>query len=110
MSVDDLVKEEIQRQVDTSIEEIPHEVSLWNTPDNKERFQYENISDFMLGYEYGHIAGISTGYAIVQLNRTGRTFTDEEAREIGKKIAIDIKSILFDRLPEIRYAIQRAVT
>jgi spore germination protein GerM len=45
---------EIQRQVDTSIEEIPHEVSLWNTPDNKERFQYGNISDFMLGYEYGH--------------------------------------------------------
>ncbi len=35
MSVDDLVKKEIQRQVDTSIEEIPHEVSLWNTPDKK---------------------------------------------------------------------------
>jgi hypothetical protein len=65
MSLEDLIKVEVQRQVDISIEEMPYDISQWNTAKNKIRFQYENISDFMLGYEYGHIVGNSTGYAIV---------------------------------------------
>ena len=32
--------------------------SRLGTPIEESRFQYKNISDFLLGFEYGHITGI----------------------------------------------------
>jgi hypothetical protein len=53
----DLVKEEVQRQIDIAIEDIPYDKSRLSTPIAKSRFQYKEISDFLLGFEYGHITG-----------------------------------------------------
>jgi hypothetical protein len=52
MSINDLVKEEAQRQIDLAIEEIPSDRSRLSTPIARSRFQYKNISDFLLGFEY----------------------------------------------------------
>jgi hypothetical protein len=53
VSINDLVKEEAQRQIDLAIEEIPSDKSRLSTPIARSRFQYKDISDFLLGFEYG---------------------------------------------------------
>ena len=58
MSINDLVKEEAQRQIDLAIEEIPSDSSRLA----RSRFQYKNLSDFLLGFEYGHITGMYACY------------------------------------------------
>ena len=62
MSINDLVKEEAQRQIDLAIEEIPSDRSRLSTPIARSRFQYKNLSDFLLGFEYGHITGMYACY------------------------------------------------
>jgi hypothetical protein len=57
VSVNDLVKEETQREIYLVIEVIPVDKNKFSTPTEKAILQYENISDFLLGYEYGHVAG-----------------------------------------------------
>ena len=56
MSIHDLVREEAQRQIDPVIEAIPVDNDKFSTPIGKAILQYENIRDFLQGYEYGHIA------------------------------------------------------
>ena len=46
MSINDLVKEEAQRQIDHAVEEIPVNISAFSTPIAKARLLYENINDF----------------------------------------------------------------
>ena len=55
-SVIDLVKEEVQRQIDIAIKEILYEKSRLSKPTAKSRLQYKDISDFLLGFEYGRIS------------------------------------------------------
>ena len=73
MSINDLVKEEAQRQIDLAIEEIPSDRSRLSTPIARSRFQYKNISDFLLGFEYGHIQG-----CVRAITRTRSNKVDEE--------------------------------
>jgi hypothetical protein len=48
--------EEAHRQIDLIIEAIPVDKDKFSTPIGKAILQYENITDFLLGYEYGHVA------------------------------------------------------
>jgi hypothetical protein len=43
VSINDLVKEEVQRQIDAAIESIPYDKSRMSTPIAKSRFQYRDI-------------------------------------------------------------------
>ena len=104
MSINDLVKEEAQRQIDIAIEQIPSDRSRLGTPIAESRFQYKDISDFLLGFEYGHITGICSWYYRNQVEQSGRRVSEEEARQVTN----DISSIIVDRLPEIQQAILRA--
>ena len=106
MSINDLVKEEAQRQIDLVIEEIPFDASAFSTPIAKARLLYKDISDFLLGYEYGHISEARTGYYRDQVEQTGRGVTEAEMRQVTN----DVRSVIQDRLPEIRQSILRAVT
>ena len=99
MSINDLVKEEAQRQIDLAIEEIPSDRSRLA----RSRFQYKNLSDFLLGFEYGHITGMYACYYQNQVEQSGRGVTKEELRQVTNEIS----SIIVDRLPEIRQAILR---
>jgi hypothetical protein len=103
VSINDLVKEEVQRQIDTAIESIPYDKSRMSTPIAKSRFQYKEISDFLLGFEYGHIIGICAWYYKDLVVQSGREVTKEEERQVGNEVS----AIIVDRLPEIRQAILR---
>jgi hypothetical protein len=103
VSINDLVKEEAQRQIDRAIEEIPSDRSRLSTPIARSRFQYKNISDFLLGFEYGHITGMCARYYQNQVEQSGRGVMKEEVRQVTNEIS----SIIVDRLPEIRQAILR---
>jgi hypothetical protein len=103
VSINDLVKEEAQRQIDLAIEEIPSDRSRLSTPIARSRFQYKNISDFLLGFEYGHITGMCACYYHNQVEQSGRGVMKEEVRQVTNEIS----SIIVDRLPEIRQAILR---
>jgi hypothetical protein len=101
VSINDQVKEEVQRQIDITIEEIPYEKRRWSKSTAKSRLRYKDISDFLLGYEYGRISedGIWYYRSLVSKRRTGAS--GEEAERVAK----EINSIIFDRVPEIRQAI-----
>lgn len=106
MSINDLVKEEAQRQIDLVIEEIPFDASAFSTPIAKARLLYKDINDFLLGYEYGHISEACTWYYQDQVEQTGRDVTEAEMRQVTN----EVRSVIQDRLPEIRQSILRAVT
>ena len=65
------------------------------------RYQYANLIDFLLGYEFGYIISASMRYYKNQVN--GRVVTEEE----DMQIRTDIETIIHDRLPEIRQAMSR---
>jgi hypothetical protein len=106
VSINDLVKEEAQRQIDLVIEAIPVDKDKFSTPIGKAILEFENITDFLLGYEYGHVAEACALYYKDQVERTGRRVTEIEMRQVLN----DISPVIHDRLPEIRQAILRAVT
>jgi hypothetical protein len=56
VSINDQVKEEMQRQIEIAIEEIPYKKKRWSKSTAKLRLQYKNISDFLLGFESGRIS------------------------------------------------------
>jgi hypothetical protein len=105
VSINDLVKEEAQRQIDLVIDAIPVDKNKFSTPIGKAILQYQNISDFLLGYEYGHVAEACALYYKDQVERTGRRVTEIEMRQILNEIS----PVIHDRLPEIRQAILRSV-
>jgi hypothetical protein len=72
----------------------------WSTSTAKSRLRYKDISDFLLGYEYGRISedGIWYYRNLVSKRRTG-------ASGEAERVAKGINSIIFDRVPEIRQAI-----
>jgi len=51
VSINDLVKEEANRQVDSAIEDIPIDRKKYGSPLGKTILQYKDLSDFLLGYE-----------------------------------------------------------
>lgn len=69
----------------------------WSTSTTKSRLRYKDISDFLLGYEYGRISedGIWYYRNLVSKRRTGAS--GEEAERVAK----GINSIIFDRVSEI---------
>jgi hypothetical protein len=101
VSVNDQVKEEVQRQIDIAIEEIPYEKKRWSNSTAKLRLQYKNISDFLLGFEYGRISEDGIWYYRGLINKRRSGAAGEEAKRVTK----EIDSTIFDRLPEIRRAI-----
>jgi hypothetical protein len=106
VSINDLVKEEAQRQIDLVIDAIPIDKNRFSTPIGKAILQYENITDFLLGYEYEHIAEACALYYKDQVKRTGRRVTETEMRQVLN----DISPVIHDRLPVIRQAIEKAIT
>jgi hypothetical protein len=101
VSINDQVKEEVQRQIDIAIEEIPYEKKRWSKSTAKLRLQYKNISDFLLGFEYGRILEDGIWYYRSLINKRRSGATGEEAKRVTK----EIDSTILDRLPEIRRAI-----
>ena len=74
-----------------------------STPIAKSRFQYKEIFDFLLGFEYGHIIGTCAWYYKDLVVQRGREVTKEEERQVSNEIS----AIIVNRLPEIRQAILR---
>ena len=103
MSLNDLVKEEVHRQIDIAIQKLSFNKSRLSTPIAKARFQYENVSDFLLGFEYGPITGLCIWYYRNQVQQSGREVTKGKMKQVSNEIG----SIIVDRLPEIRQAILR---
>lgn len=101
MSINDLVKEEVHRQIDNAIEGIPVDRITFGSPMRRLRYQYTNLIDFLLGYEFGYVISASMRYYKNQVN--GRSLTEEE----DMQIRTDIETIIHDRLPEIRQAMSR---
>jgi hypothetical protein len=103
VSLEELLMEEVQKQIDRAIEDIPWTTTRLSTSKAKLALQYKDISDFVYGYEYGCI--ISNSISYYQSKATVGLATGEE---LGQAIKIII-SIMSDRLPEIRRAISRIV-
>jgi hypothetical protein len=94
---DELLKEEAQRQIDSVLQEIEHDYKAITGPNVKSRW------DFIYGYEYGCIVmGVANYYHYVVLGGKGTS------RKELKYLIDQIKTIVTDRLPEIRQAITRA--
>ena len=103
MSLEELLREEVQKQIDRAIGDIPWATTKLSTSRAKSALQYKDISDFTYGYEYGCI--ISNSISYYQSKATVGLATGEELRQATKIII----SIMSDRLPEIRQAISRIV-
>jgi hypothetical protein len=104
VSINDLVKEEANRQVDSAIEDIPTDRKKYGSSLGKTILQYKDLSDFLLGYEFGYIIGVCMLYYNNQVKQSGREgITEEEDRQVTR----DIETVIVDRLPEIRQAISR---
>lgn len=103
MSLEELLREEVQKQIDKAIEDIPWTTTKLSTNKAKLALQYKDISDFVYGYEYGCI--ISNCLSYYQSKVGAGLATGEEIRQATKIII----SIMEDRLSEIRQAIQRIV-
>jgi hypothetical protein len=103
VSLEELLREEVQKQIDKAIEDIPWTTTRLSTSRAKLAVQYKDISDFIYGYEYGCI--ISNCISYYQSKATVGLATGEELRQATKIII----SIMSDRLPEIRQAISRIV-
>jgi hypothetical protein len=101
VSIQDQVIEEVQRQIDIAIEEIPHEKNRWSKSTVKSRLQYNDINDFLLGFEYGRISEDGMWYYRSLVNKRRRGAAGEEAQ----RVANEINSVILDRVPEIRQAI-----
>jgi hypothetical protein len=100
MSLEDLLKDEVQKQINDALEEIQDDYSALRGlagPNVESRW------DFIYGYEYGFIVmGVACYY---HNNIMGsRPVTKEEA----KYAADQIKAIVRNRLPEIQHAISKA--
>jgi hypothetical protein len=103
MSLEDLLREEVQKLVDIAIKNIPWDMTKFSTQKAKSTFQFKDISDFVYGFEYGSIVSDSISY--YQNKIVGGLVTKEK---LEQAITI-INSILSDRIPEIRQAISRIV-
>jgi hypothetical protein len=103
VSLEELLREEVQKQIDKAIEDIPWTTTRLSTSKAKLALQYKDISDFIYGYEYGCI--ISNSISYYESKATVGLATGEELRQATKIII----SIMSDRLPEIRQAISRIV-
>jgi hypothetical protein len=76
VSINDQVKEENQRQIDLAIEEIPSDNSRLSTPITRSRFQYKNLSDFLLGLNMDILQG-----CVRAITRTRSNKVDEELQK-----------------------------
>jgi hypothetical protein len=103
MSLEDLLREEVQKLVDIAIENIPWDMTKFSTQKSQSTLQYKDISDFVYGFEYGSIVSDSISY--YQNKVVGGLVTKEK---LEQAITI-INSIISDRVPEIRQAISRIV-
>jgi hypothetical protein len=98
MSIEDQLEEEAHKQIDASLENIPHNYIVMGTGPN-----VKSIWDFVCGYEYGCIVTGVANYYRFKI----RGEIDVPLEEM-KYVTSQIKEIVRDRLPEIRQAISRA--
>jgi hypothetical protein len=66
VSIDDLITREVNKQIDEAIEEIPFTKKAYGSSEAKSKFQYDNLSDFILGYTYERIAERCAWYLMQQ--------------------------------------------
>ena len=86
MSINDQVKEEVQRQIDIAIEEIPYEKKRWSNSTAKLRLQYKNISDFLLALNMGVFRRMVFGITAALINKRRSGAAGEEAKRVTKEI------------------------
>lgn len=84
MSLEELLREEVQKQIDKAIENIPWTTTRLSTSKAKLALQYKDISDFIYGYEYGCI--ISNSIPHYQSKATAGLTTGEELRQAISRI------------------------
>ena len=96
MSLEDILREEVQRQIDIVLEDIEYDYSQLAGPNIRSRW------DFVYGFEVGCIQTATADYYRYKIMSIRST--KEEARYIADQI----NAIVTDRLPEIRQAISRA--
>jgi hypothetical protein len=70
-----------------------------NLPQNQD--YNKDLNDFLLGFEYGRISEDGIWYYLSLVNKRRRGAAGEEAERVAK----EINSMIFDRVPEIRQAI-----
>jgi hypothetical protein len=93
---DEMLKEEVQRRIDSVLQDIEDDYKAIPGPNVKSRW------DFVYGYEYGSIVmGVANHYHYAILG--GKGTTGKELRYLIDRV----KGIIQDRLPEIRQAITR---
>lgn len=96
--------EEVQKQIDKAIEDIPWTTTRLSTRKAKLALQYKDISDFVYGYEYGCVISNSISYyqskATVGVgHRRGTQASDQDNhlnnfRQTSRNKASDIKNSL----------------
>lgn len=85
----------MQRRIDIAIEEIPHEKNRWSKSTAKSKPQYNDINDFLLGFEYGGFPEDSMWYYRNLVNkRRGRA-----AGEETQHVANEINTVILDWVP-----------
>lgn len=102
----DLVKEEASRQIDYAIERVSLDVKSYSDPSRWSRFLFNNLNDFLLGYETGYIIHASMTYYEDQIGERGIKTGEKQNIEVRKHI----ETAIVDRLPEIQRAILKAIT
>lgn len=82
----------MQRQIDIAIEEKPHEKNRLSRSTAKSKLQYNDINDFLLGFEYGRIPEDGMWHYRGLVNkRPGRA-----AGEETQHVANEINSVILD--------------
>jgi hypothetical protein len=105
VSVENL-NEEVNRQIDYAIEAIPLDAKSYSDYDRWTRFLFNNLNDFLLGYEVGYIIHASMTYHKDQVRERGIRIDEKQEIEVRK----DIETAIVDRLLDIQQAILKAFT
>jgi hypothetical protein len=78
VSVNDLVKEEVNRQIDAAIEAIPHDTKSYGDPVRWSKLLFNNLNDFLLGYEVGYVVYAGMMYYKDQVIERGIKVDEEQ--------------------------------
>lgn len=85
MSLEELLREEVQKQIDKAIEDIPWTTTRLSTSKAKLALQYKDISDFIYGHEHGCIISNSISYYQSKATVGLATGKELQERSLGKR-------------------------
>jgi hypothetical protein len=97
VSLEELLREEVHKQIDKAIEDIPWTTTRLSTSRAKLALQYKDISDFIYGYEYGCIISNSISYCQSKASvglATGQNNHLDNVRQTSRNKASDIENSL----------------